>query len=54
MFARKALGYCAGFTPSDRKVSGDQTFAWEQGGKGNLDKLPYYAGYLVERLETTW
>jgi YgiT-type zinc finger domain-containing protein len=54
VFARKALGYCAGFTPIDCKVSGDQTFAWEQGGKGNLDKLPYYAGYLVERLETTW
>ena len=54
VFARKTLGYFAGFTPIGCDVSGAQIRAWEQGDKGNLDKLPYYAEYLVERLETTW
>ena len=54
VFARKTLGYFAGFTPIGCDVSGAQIRAWEHGDKGNLDKLPYYAEYLVERLETTW
>jgi len=54
VFARKALGYVERYTPIGSPVSGDQIYAWEQGGEGNLDKLPEYASYLVERLETTW
>lgn len=53
-FARKALGYVKQQQMIDCKISGDQAYAWEQGGRGNLDKLPEYASYLVERLETTW
>lgn len=54
VFARKTLGYVKGYTPVGSPVSGEQIYAWEQGVKGNLDKLPEYASYLVERLETTW